>query len=376
MQPHAQTANENPEELRDPARLSPHPRRTIVPAMSEAEYRSLHASIERHGLRSPLEIDAADVVLDGHQRLRAARELGLKLVPVRLVAPADPVEHMVTAAVERRQLTASQLGALAVELEQYWREREHGLKRRRANVGPGPDVATLPHRGRARDAAAARFGVGARTIQDAATVKAADPLLFEQVKQGTLPAHKAARQVRRACLYAEIGEEPPLPAGQFELIYADPPWQLGSPDSENAPENHYPTMALAKIEALQLPAAASGVLFLWAVNCLLPQALGVMERWGFAYRSNLVWVKPSIGLGSWLRHRHELLLVGTKGGFPAPEPTQRVDSVIEARRRRHSQKPDCVYQLLEAMYPWASKLELFARTARSGWAAWGNEAPR
>jgi N6-adenosine-specific RNA methylase IME4 len=48
--------------------------------------------------------------------------------------------------------------------------------------------------------------------------------------------------------------------------------------------------------------------------------------------------------------------------------------VIEARRGRHSQKPACVYQRLEQLYPRLSKLELFARgTPRRGWAAWGNE---
>jgi N6-adenosine-specific RNA methylase IME4 len=49
--------------------------------------------------------------------------------------------------------------------------------------------------------------------------------------------------------------------------------------------------------------------------------------------------------------------------------------VIDARRRRHSQKPDEAYALLEAMYPAASKLELFARgPTRPGWTSWGNQA--
>lgn len=59
----------------------------------------------------------------------------------------------------------------------------------------------------------------------------------------------------------------------------------------------------------------------------------------------------------------------------ATEPEDRPDSVIEADRGRHSEKPECVYELLERMYPQASKLELFARgTPHPGWIAWGNEA--
>jgi N6-adenosine-specific RNA methylase IME4 len=85
-------------------------------------------------------------------------------------------------------------------------------------------------------------------------------------------------------------------------------------------------------------------------------------------------VKPSIGPGVWLRNRHELLLFARKGSFAPPDPEDRVDSVLEAPRGRHSQKPEVVYELIERMYPQASRLELFARgTPRPGWICWGNE---
>ena len=105
----------------------------------------------------------------------------------------------------------------------------------------------------------------------------------------------------------------------------------------------------------------------------MPEALEVIAAWGFEYKSSLVWVKPSIGPGVWLRNRHELLLVAQRGGYPPPEPDERADSVLEAPRGRHSQKPERVYELLERMYPSASKLELFARRGWPGWAVWGNE---
>jgi hypothetical protein len=41
---------------------------------------------------------------------------------------------------------------------------------------------------------------------------------------------------------------------------------------------------------------------------------------------------------------------------------------------RHSRKPDEAYEMIERMYPELPKIELFARQARAGWAAWGNEA--
>ncbi len=133
-------------------------------------------------------------------------------------------------------------------------------------------------------------------------------------------------------------------------------------------------MTLDEIKRLQPPAAESAVLFLWAVNCLLPEALDVIAAWGFSYKTNLVWVKPSLGLGNWTRNRHEPLLFATRGQVDIPEPDQRPDSVIEANRGRHSQKPAAVYELIERAYPQLGKLELFARgQARPGWQTWGNE---
>src|SRR5436853_154507 len=82
---------------------------------------------------------------------------------------------------------------------------------------------------------------------------------------GQIPAHRAAQQIRRAQRHATIGRAPAMPSGRFELIYADPPWQLGNPSSEWAPENYYPTLPLEEIKALQVPVTDDAVLFLWAV---------------------------------------------------------------------------------------------------------------
>ncbi len=133
-------------------------------------------------------------------------------------------------------------------------------------------------------------------------------------------------------------------------------------------------MSIAEIKQLQIPAGEDCVLFLWAVNTLLPEALEVIRAWGFTYKACAVWVKPSIGPGVWLRQRHEPLLIATKGHVSPPDPDERCDSVIEAARGRHSEKPELSYQRIEAMYPTKTKLELFARgTPRPGWTGWGNQ---
>jgi len=47
--------------------------------------------------------------------------------------------------------------------------------------------------------------------------------------------------------------------------------------------------------------------------------------------------------------------------------------VILAPQREHSRKPIEQYERIEALYPGARYLELFARTRRRGWAAHGME---
>jgi N6-adenosine-specific RNA methylase IME4/ParB-like chromosome segregation protein Spo0J len=360
-------------EPRAPAELRPH-EHPHVPPLTAVARNALRNDITRRGIVEPLEITANDIVLNGRERLAVATELGLEYVPARVVSPADEVEHIILGALQRRHLSASQRAALALDLDQYRQLRSDAETRRLGNLRQNAETAVLPPRGKTRDHVAAFAGVSARTVQDAATVQTHNRELFERIKTGEIAADLAARRIRRALRDANLPPAPPLPQGPFELIYADPPWQLGNPDGQNAPENHYPTMTLDEIKRLQPPAAENAVLFLWAVNCLLPQALDVIGAWGFTYKSNLVWVKPSLGLGNWTRNRHEPLLFAIRGRIEIPQPDQRPDSVLEAKRGRHSQKPEQAYALIERAYPQLSKLELFARGGpRPGWQAWGNE---
>jgi excisionase family DNA binding protein len=302
---------------RPPHKLEPHPHAERVPAMPAEEYAAFRADVERRGVLVPLEITEGGTVLDGRQRLRAAAELELESVPVQIVAPADELDHMLRLAVLRRQLSPSQRAALVLELDEYRQLRDEAQARQRANLKQSPEVASSPPRGKTRELAAAWAGIGARTLQDAAMVQEHDKESFERVKAGEVGAALAARRVRRALRDRALPAPPPLPKAPFEVIYADPPWQLGNPDGPQAPENHYPTMATEEICGLPVPAAEEAVLFLWAVSCLLLEALEVIEAWGFACKTTLCWVKPSIGPGVWLRNRHELLLVGPQRRLPA-----------------------------------------------------------
>lgn len=175
-------------------------------------------------------------------------------------------------------------------------------------------------------------------------------------------------------------------AGQrFGVIYADPEWRFEPWSRETgmdrAADNHYPTSPVEAIMARPVNdiAAHDSVLFLWATRPMLPQALRVIEAWGFAYKSCTVWGKSRSGKargpGYIFSDESELLLYATRGNVPAPARGTQWPSLIIAPVGAHSEKPARFYELIESYFPTLPKIELNARSARSGWEAWGAEAP-
>ena len=76
------------------------------------------------------------------------------------------------------------------------------------------------------------------------------------------------------------------------MIYADPPWRYTQKGLQGAAEKHYPTMGIDEICALPVAdlAAPDSVLFLWATFPQLPEALRLINAWGFStIRSALRW---------------------------------------------------------------------------------------
>ena len=174
---------------------------------------------------------------------------------------------------------------------------------------------------------------------------------------------------------------------RYGTILADPPWQFQNRTGKMAPEHkrlsRYPTMTLDAIKALPVDAAAAdrSHLYLWVPNALLPDGLAVMERWGFTYKSNIVWSKvrkdggpDRRGVGFYFRNVTELLLFGVRGkDVRTMPPARSTANLIASRKREHSRKPDEQYDLIESC-SWGPRLEMFARGTRPGWDVWGNQA--
>ena len=176
---------------------------------------------------------------------------------------------------------------------------------------------------------------------------------------------------------------------RFDLILADPPWRYRNKHPRFNPK--YQTMTIKEIKEMPIAeslAAKNAILFLWATSPLLPEALAVIDAWGFTYKTCfLQWIKttkkppqsrrPRIGGGYYTRSCCEFLLMGVRGKV---KPSVWVfdhstPSVLFAPLRGHSRKPLEVYDIIAKLFgSERSRIELFARGAQaSGWSAWGNQ---
>lgn len=358
--------------------------------MNTDEYQKLKADISTSGFDSSLPIILHEnKILDGRNRYKACEELGIKPAYTTF-NNGDPLSYVVRANLHRRHLQPGQLAFVALDIEKHFAEKakEKELERKEKQY-ISKDQRTFEIFRKSDDKpihatkeAAKQIGVNDRYVSDAKKIKNVAPELAEKIIAGEMTIPEAKRVINRAERIEKLVEitennKPLEGIGIFPVIYADPPWQYEHPISDSRRiENQYPTMTIEDICNLPVNDIATddAVIFLWATTPMLKKGFQVLDAWGFEYRTCMVWVKPSIGPGHWVRNRHELLLIGVKGNIPTPKGEDKPDSVIEAPRQEHSKKPEIVYDIIEKMYPELEKVELFCRQPRQGWKAWGNQS--
>jgi N6-adenosine-specific RNA methylase IME4 len=174
---------------------------------------------------------------------------------------------------------------------------------------------------------------------------------------------------------------------RFGTVLVDPPWRFTNRTGKMAPEHkrlsRYITLGTEEIAALPIGSiiAPTAHLYLWVPNALLPSGLQVIEKWGFEYKTNIIWHKlrkdggsDGRGVGFYFRNVTEMILFGVRGkNARTLAPGRRQVNYMGTRKREHSRKPDEQYEIIEACSP-GPLIELFARGTRPGWTVWGNQA--
>jgi N6-adenosine-specific RNA methylase IME4 len=173
---------------------------------------------------------------------------------------------------------------------------------------------------------------------------------------------------------------------KYQVIYADPPWQIRKGGKKNVRPNSsgtdldYQTISLEEIEehlySATLLAQENCVLFLWTIDKYLFEAEQIAKKLGYKLHARMVWNKVTgIPAAFTIRFGHEYLLYMYRNKLlpVALEQRGKIHSVFTEQVKKHSQKPEIAYQIIESLYPNTDKLELYARLKRDGWDVWGNE---
>ena len=360
----------------------------IFPLIQGQEFESLVNDIREHGLLEPILLHTNGCIIDGRNRYRACELLGIE--PTYRTWNGDEgslVSFVVSMNLHRRHLNESQRAMVANKLASLsqGRPKENG------------QICTF-----SQPEAAKMFNVSVRTIKHARKVSQEGTTeLIEAVESGAMPVSLAMTLTReKPETQKEAGElvkagtkpveavrqakrnnntlAPPPLEGKYRVIYADPPWRYGNRGLVGAyghVENHFATLSIEQLCELPVKeiAESNSVLFMWATSPLLEEAFSVIKAWEFSYKTSFVWDKVKQNFGYYNSVRHELLLICTRGSC-LPDRRELFDSVVSIERgKNHSEKPEYFRRMIDALYPYGRRIELFARKEVEGWDAWGNE---
>jgi len=387
----------------------------VMPPLSADEYAELLADIQARGVMVPIEYDEAGNILDGHHRVKACNELGIKEWPsvVRLGMDAQAKTlHAIKLNCARRHLTTAgkqtaiqkalhaapeksdrqlaraigvnheTVGAQRKELEESGGIR-HFLARQDPRTGRLSQPASKPISITvAKPEQVAKVAAQAQSVIEKAAPETVAKLAANDINlvQAQREVKERAREQRREENRAIVQQAAPLAevSARFATIVIDPPWDWGDEgdvDQMGRARPDYATMPYEKLLALPVADKADTDchLYLWITNRSLPKGFALLESWGFRYITCLTWVKPSFGMGNYFRGQSEQVLFGVKGS----QPLKRKDAgtVFNAPRgpQGHSSKPVEFYDFVESCSP-GPYLEMFSRTTRNDWMAWGESA--
>lgn len=410
------------------SQLKPHPDNVKIYGVEDVE--ELAEQIRQSEWIKPLVVTdfyGGFTIVSGHRRFAAACKLALNGVPCELVkfqADWQVMERLLLENDSREktfeQRTREYSMRKKVEKERA-RERQSLLNGKTLLVEKFPPAET----GKSRDLAAEQSGFGSgKTAEEAeVVVKAIDKLreegeeekadlLKQSLEQknvsGTkailkfieklskedaakyaddlMAGRKTTTQVkklieaeqRRAEVKEALQKQKLEPTEKkYRIVYADPPWRYGNamPEYVTEPQDYYLLMDTVDICAMPVKdiCERDAVLFLWSTSPHLPEALEVVKAWGFEYKTTFVWDKIKHNMGHYNSVRHEFLLVCTRGAC-TPDVKKLFDSVVSIERGEHSKKPEYFREVIETLYTYGNKIELFARSAPHGWDVFGNQS--
>lgn len=381
----------------------------VMPPPSAEDYKTLEESILSQGVLEPVLYEENGYILDGHTREEICKKHGLdypkntllglseeekleiaydknlarrhlsmqqkrNLIKARLIANPNLSDRSIAnmlqvsgntvRAVRQKLISTAQIAQLTERVGEDGKTRKLPKPRKMQMLPPATKENT-------------------KIITE--TAKAIRTAQKSEARQGNQNRLKAISEAMPK------GEAGALPRNKFAVVYCDCPWpnEVYSDETGRDRDYPYPTMSLEQITQLcagdKSPALDDAVLFFWVTANRVDVAIDIIRAWGFDYKTQMVWDKVTAGTGRWVRDKHEVLMIATRGKNPppCPLPGEQEDSLFSEKKGKHSCKPEFFAKMINRYYPDIPKLEMFQRESslatddvrlNGTWTFWGNEA--
>jgi N6-adenosine-specific RNA methylase IME4 len=368
--------------------------KNLLPELSDQQKLWLEQDIVKNGCLQPLVL-WNETLVDGHHRYEICRRHNISFATIDMQFNSE-IEAMYwcwTSQKNRRNLTAYELGKIALQFEPLIRDKAKENQGKRTDIPSMLTESLKPIDTREELAKISELSAG--TITKIKAIEEQAPIILKnKLLKQELSINQAYQLVKREEKLKKVEQnilafkQNPAPTGfvdiyntdkRYNIIYADPCWQYRV-NGMHAADLHYKTMSIGDICALPVKNIADKncILFLWVTHPILPDAFKVIDAWGFNYSTcGFCWVKKNqdgsnfFGLGNWTRANSEVCLIAVKGSVARIDAS--ISQIVESAIEEHSKKPNIVRDLIVKLIGDLPKIELFSRQAVSGWDCWGNE---
>jgi len=376
----------------------------LIPPLTVEEFKQLEDNCLAEGIREKI-ITWNGFIIDGHNRFEIATRWNLDYqTESKTFKDENAVkEWMINNQFGRRNLSNYQRSVLALQLEKVFSERaKENLSKAGSSFSPKEGLqisAKVAETIDTRKELAKVANVSHDTIAKVKKIEAvATPEVKAQLSTGEISINQAYQEIKKEEKKEELQKKKEeyiervesktdnefkvdifKTNEKFRVIYADPAWSYN--DKQDTPQlggaaKHYDTMSISQLCELPVKniSEKDSVLFLWVTSPLLEDAFTVINSWGFKYKTSFIWDKVRHNMGHYNSVRHEILLIATKGSC-TPDNKTLYDSVQSIERNdNHSEKPIEFLNIIDDLYNYGNKLEMFCRNIKkSNWFGWGNE---
>jgi N6-adenosine-specific RNA methylase IME4 len=388
---------------------------TLLSPLTEEEFSQLESNILKEGIKEPLQV-WQDTLVDGHNRyvIATKHNLPYKTIDLNFADEYAVKEWIIANQMGRRNITEEQKEYLRGMRYSCEKQKE---KQRNEDGTFSPGEQNVPQ-AKTAERLAKEYGVSHITIKrdekfadGVNAIAAINPELKTKILQGKsdltkqqvqdigntkdlltqpmteeeiLSKAKEIKKVRAEVKKEEVKEKLNNIAaikakeieGVYDVIVIDPPWQMEKIERDVAPNQvgfDYPTMNYEELKKLSIPAADDCHIFVWTTHKHLPEALSLINDWGFKYTCCFVWHKNGGFQPFNLPQFNCEFCLYCRKGSPTFIDTKSFNVCFNAERAGHSVKPDEFYATL-ARTTGGRRLDMFNRRAITGFDTWGNQA--